>query len=68
MSKYPLANVHPDAQIGNDVIIEPFATIKADVVIGDGCWIGPNSIIWGLYLLHPSGLKVCRRENRNFYW
>ncbi|MEP2667674.1 MAG: acyl-ACP--UDP-N-acetylglucosamine O-acyltransferase [Cyclobacteriaceae bacterium] len=46
MSKYPLANVHPDAQIGNDVIIEPFATIKADVVIGDGCWIGPNSIIW----------------------
>lgn len=46
MSKYPLANIHPDAQIGNDVIIEPFATIKADVVIGDGCWIGPNSIIW----------------------
>lgn len=46
MSKYPLANVHPDAQIGNDVIIEPFATIKSDVVIGDGCWIGPNSIIW----------------------
>jgi len=46
MSKYPLANIHPDAQIGNDVIIEPFATIKADVVIGDGCWIGPNSSIW----------------------
>lgn len=46
MSKYPLANVHPDAKIGNDVIIEPFATIKSDVVIGDGCWIGPNAIIW----------------------
>jgi len=46
MSKYPLANVHPDAKIGNDVIIEPFATIKSDVVIGDGCWIGANSIIW----------------------
>lgn len=46
MSHHPLANVHPDAKIGNDVIIEPFATIKGDVVIGDGCWIGPNAIIW----------------------
>jgi UDP-N-acetylglucosamine acyltransferase len=46
MSKYPLANVHPDAKIGNNVIIEPFATIQADVVIGDGSWIGPNAIVW----------------------
>ncbi|MFZ1807076.1 MAG: acyl-ACP--UDP-N-acetylglucosamine O-acyltransferase [Cyclobacteriaceae bacterium] len=46
MSKYPLANVHPDAKIGNDVVIEPFATVKSDVVIGDGCWIGPNAIVW----------------------
>ncbi len=46
MSHHPLANVHPDAKIGNNVTIEPFATIKEDAVIGDGCWIGPNSIIW----------------------
>src|SRR5690349_19962469 len=46
MSKYPLANVHPDAKIGNNVTIEPFATIQGDVVIGDGSWIGPNAIIW----------------------
>jgi UDP-N-acetylglucosamine acyltransferase len=46
MSKYPLANVHPDAKIGNNVIIEPFATVQQDVVIGDGSWIGPNAIIW----------------------
>ncbi|HEU5290118.1 MAG TPA: acyl-ACP--UDP-N-acetylglucosamine O-acyltransferase [Cyclobacteriaceae bacterium] len=46
MSKYPLANVHPDAKIGNNVIIEPFATIQGDVVIGDGSWIGPNAIVW----------------------
>lgn len=46
MSNYPLASVHPDAKIGNNVIIEPFATVKADVVIGDGCWIGPNAILW----------------------
>jgi len=46
MSHHPLANVHPDAKIGNNVVIEPFATIREDVVIGDDCWIGPNSIIW----------------------
>lgn len=46
MSKYPLANVHPEARIGNNVIIEPFATIHKDVVIGDDCWIGPNAIVW----------------------
>ncbi len=46
MSYHPLANVHPEAVIGNNVIIEPFATIQKDVVIGDGCWIGPNAIIW----------------------
>lgn len=46
MSKYPLANVHPDAKIGNNVIIEPFATVQKDVTIDDGSWIGPNAIIW----------------------
>ena len=43
---YPLANVHPEAQIGNDVIIEPFATVQKNVIIGDGSWIGPNVVIW----------------------
>ena len=46
MSRFPNANVHPDAQIGNNVTIEPFATVQKDVVIGDDCWIGPNAIIW----------------------
>ncbi len=46
MSRFPNANVHPDAQIGNNVTIEPFATVQQDVVIGDDCWIGPNAIIW----------------------
>lgn len=45
MSHHPLANVHPDAVIGSNVVIEPFATIQKDVVIGDGCWIGPNAVI-----------------------
>jgi UDP-N-acetylglucosamine acyltransferase len=45
MSHHPLANVHPDAVIGSNVVIEPFATIQKDVVIGDGSWIGPNAVI-----------------------
>ena len=46
MSYHPLANVHPEAVIGTNVVIEPFATIQKDVVIGDGSWIGPNAVIW----------------------
>ncbi|MCZ8022324.1 MAG: acyl-ACP--UDP-N-acetylglucosamine O-acyltransferase [Cytophagales bacterium] len=46
MSQYPLANVHPEAKIGANVTIEPFATVQKDVVIEDGCWIGPGAILW----------------------
>ncbi len=45
MSQYPLANVHPEAKIGNNVTISPFTTIEKDVVIGEGCWVGPNVTI-----------------------
>lgn len=46
MSQYPLANVHPEARIGKNVVIEPFATVQKDVVIDDGSWIGPGAVIW----------------------
>ncbi|MDV3309731.1 MAG: acyl-ACP--UDP-N-acetylglucosamine O-acyltransferase [Cyclobacteriaceae bacterium] len=46
MSFHHLANIHPDAKIGKNVTIEAFATIQADVVIDDDCWIGPNAVIW----------------------
>ncbi|MBN2893721.1 MAG: acyl-ACP--UDP-N-acetylglucosamine O-acyltransferase [Bacteroidales bacterium] len=42
---HQLAYVHPDAKIGNNVVIEPFSTIAADVVIGDDTWIGPNATV-----------------------
>ena len=45
MSISNLSVVHPDAQIGQGVVIEAFAIIEADVVIGDGCWIGPHAIV-----------------------
>ncbi len=41
----PLAYIHPDAKIGQNVVIEPFAYIGGEVEIGDGCWIGQHAII-----------------------
>jgi UDP-N-acetylglucosamine acyltransferase len=40
-----LAFIHPDAQLGKDVTVEPFAYIAGNVSIGEGCWIGPNATI-----------------------
>lgn len=40
-----MANIHPDAKIAKDAIIEPFATVAANVVIGSGSWIGPGAVI-----------------------
>jgi len=38
----PLANIHPGAKIGANVVVEPFATVYSDVEIGEGSWIGPG--------------------------
>lgn len=43
--KDTLAYIHPDARIGSNVKIDPFATIQGDVVIGDNTWIGSNATI-----------------------
>ncbi|MBN1117915.1 MAG: acyl-ACP--UDP-N-acetylglucosamine O-acyltransferase [Bacteroidales bacterium] len=40
-----LTNIHPEAIIGENVVIESFTTISKDVVIGDNTWIGPNVVI-----------------------
>lgn len=41
-----LRDIHPEAKIGNNVVIGAFTTIEDDVVIGDNCWIGPNVTIF----------------------
>jgi UDP-N-acetylglucosamine acyltransferase len=41
----PLAYIHPDAKIAQNVVVEPFTTIAQDVEIGEGTWIGPNVTI-----------------------
>jgi UDP-N-acetylglucosamine acyltransferase len=41
----PLAVIHPEAKIGDNVIIDPFVVIEKEVVIGDNCHIFPHSTI-----------------------
>ncbi len=41
----PLAYIHPQARIAENVVIEPFVTIYKDVIIGEGTWIGSNVTI-----------------------
>lgn len=40
-----LAYVHPDAKIGDNVVIDPFVYIEGNVEIGDNCHIRPNAVI-----------------------
>ncbi len=41
----PMAFVHPEAQLGSNVVVEPFAYVDKNVVIGDGTIIMPNATI-----------------------
>ena len=41
----PLAYVHPEAKVANNVVIEPFVNIEMNVEIGEGTWIGSNVTI-----------------------
>lgn len=41
----PLASIHPNAKIGNNVTIAPFVYIESDVIIGDNCVIDANATI-----------------------
>jgi UDP-N-acetylglucosamine acyltransferase len=41
----PLAYVHPQTRIADNVVIEPFVTIHRNVEIGEGTWIGSNVTI-----------------------
>jgi UDP-N-acetylglucosamine acyltransferase len=43
--KQSLSYVHPESQVAENVVIEPFVTIDKDVIIGDGTRIGSNVTI-----------------------
>ena len=40
-----LTSIHPKAQLGEEVVVEPFSTIHENVEIGTGTWIGSNVTI-----------------------
>lgn len=40
-----LAYVHPDAKLGEGIVVEPFAYIAGDVVIGDNSHISTHAVI-----------------------
>ncbi|NPA43343.1 MAG: acyl-ACP--UDP-N-acetylglucosamine O-acyltransferase [Chlorobi bacterium] len=42
----PLAYIHPEAQLGENVVVHPFSYIDKDTVIGDNTVIGPNATIY----------------------
>ena len=41
----PLAYVHPEAKVAQNVVLEPFVTIHKNVEIGEGTWIGSHVTI-----------------------
>ena len=41
----PLASIHPNAKLGNDVIIDPFAVISDNVTLGDGTHVMSHAVI-----------------------
>lgn len=43
----PRAIINPHARLAEDVVVEPFAVIGADVEIGAGSWVGPHVVIKG---------------------
>ena len=43
--KHPLSSIHPEAIIGENVIIDQFVTVEKDVVIGDGTHLYANSVV-----------------------
>ena len=45
MSYHQFSVIDPQAQIGRNVVVEPFAVIEGDVVIGNDCWIGSGAVI-----------------------
>jgi len=40
-----LAYIHPKAKVADNVTIDPFVSVHADVEIGEGTWIGSNVTI-----------------------
>lgn len=42
---HPTAYIAPNAKLGDNVIVGPFAVLENDVEIGDGCQIGAHAVV-----------------------
>jgi UDP-N-acetylglucosamine acyltransferase len=59
----PLASIHPNVKLGNNVIIEPFAVIHENVTIGDDSHIMSHAVLMpfsriGKGCSHTTGSKI----------
>jgi UDP-N-acetylglucosamine acyltransferase len=45
VSIHPLANVSPEARLGRGVIVGAFATVEADVELGDHCVVASGAVV-----------------------
>jgi len=41
----PLAYIHPDARLGENIVVEPFAVIHDNVIIGNDCYVASHAVI-----------------------
>lgn len=68
----PLAFVNPAARIGDDVIVDAFAFIDEDTVIGDGCHIRPHaSVLSGAHIGKNNVIyegAIIAAEPQDFRW
>lgn len=44
-SAHSNAYIHPNAKIGENTVVSPFAYIDDDVQVGDNCWIAPHAVL-----------------------
>lgn len=42
---HPTAYIAPNAKLGDNIIVGPFAVLENDVEIGDGCQIGAHAVV-----------------------
>jgi UDP-N-acetylglucosamine acyltransferase len=42
---HPTAYISPNAKLGDNIIVGPFAVLENDVEIGDGCQIGAHAVV-----------------------
>lgn len=53
---HPTASIHPDAQLGTDVDIGPYAVIEGPARIGDRCVIQAHAVIGGHVVMGENNL------------